>query len=337
VSEAAGHGLPTKAGDDVPRTIVSRASPADRVFRGILRAAGLSVLVITALILVFLVIQARTALAAEGFRLLTTPGLTPGDNGFGVAALLPYSVVIAVIAIIFAVPAGFAAALYISEYAPPRLRRPLIAVVDVMAALPSIVVALWGLIFLMPRILGTNSWLGHYLGYIPVFHVPANSAPTEFVGSSFIAGLVVSILVAPIITSLSRQAFSQAPQGEREAAYALGSTRWGMVRTVVLPFGRAGMIGSSMLGLGRALGETIVVSFILVLNSNSALFSWHVLQSGGNSITSEIANNIFVFDARGRSFLMAAGLVLFAATLSINTLASILVNRSRSGATTQVD
>jgi phosphate transport system permease protein len=337
VSEAAGHGLPVGPGDDVPRTIVSRASPADRVFRGILRAAGFSVLVITALILVFLVIQARTALAAEGFRLLTVSGLTPGNDQFGVAALLPYSVLIAVIAIVFAVPAGYAAALYISEYAPVRLRRPLIAVVDVMAALPSIVVALWALIYLMPRILGTESWLSRYLGFIPLFKVPVNTAPTDFVGSTFIAGVAVSILVVPIITSLSRQAFSQAPQGEREAAYALGSTRWGMVRTVVLPFGRAGMIGSSMLGLGRALGETIVVSFILVLNSNSALFSPHMLQSGGNSITSEIANNIFVFDARGRSFLMAAGLVLFAATLSINTLASILVNRSRSGATTQVD
>lgn len=337
MSEAAGHGLPAGPGADVPRTIVSRASPADRLFRGILRTAGFAVLVITALILVFLVIQARTALAAEGFRLITTSTLTPGNNQFGVAALLPYSVLIAVIAIAFAVPAGFATALYISEYAPAGLRRPLIALVDVMAALPSIVVALWGLKFLMPQILGTDSWLGHYLGFIPLFRVPANPAPFELVGSSFIAGVIVSILVAPIITSLSRQAFSQAPQGEREAAYALGSTRWGMVRTVVLPFGRAGMIGASMLGLGRALGETIVVSFILVLNSNSALFSPHMLQSGGNSITSEIANNIFVFDSRGKSFLMAAGLVLFAATLSINSLASILVNRSRSGATTQVD
>jgi phosphate transport system permease protein len=337
VSEAAAHGLPLEPGDDVPRTIVARASPADRVFRGILRGAGLSVLVITAMILVFLVIQARTALAAEGFRLLTTSTVTPGDNQFGVGALLPYSALIALIAVAIAVPAGFAAALYISEYAPARLRRSLIAVVDVLAAVPSIVLALWGLIFLMPRILGLESWLGHYLGFIPLFRIPPNATPTELVGSSFIAGVVVSMLVLPIIISLSRQVFSQAPQGEREAAYALGSTRWGMVRTVVLPFGRAGMIGASMLGLGRALGETIVVSFILVLNTSSAHFNPHMLESGGNSITSEIANNIFVFDTRGRSFLMAAGLILFATTLAINTLASIVVNRSRSGAATQAD
>jgi phosphate transport system permease protein len=337
VTEAAGHGLPSGPSDDVPRTIVSRPSPADRVYRGILRGAGLSVLVITAMILLFLILQARTALAAEGFRLLTTATVTSGNNQFGVAALLPYSALVAVIAVAIAVPGGFAAALYISEYAPARLQRPLIAVIDVLAAVPSIVLALWGFIYLMPRILGLESWLGHYLGFIPVFRVPANPTPTELVGSVFIAGVVVSMLVLPIVTSLSRQVFSQAPQGEREAAYALGSTRWGMVKTVVLPFGRAGMIGASMLGLGRALGETIVVSFILIINSHSATFSLHMLQSGGNTITSEIANNIFVADTRGKSFLMAAGLVLFAATLTINSLASIVVNRSRSGAATQAD
>jgi phosphate transport system permease protein len=337
VTEAAGHGLPAGPSDDVPRAIVSRASPADRVYRGILRGAGLSVLVITAMILLFLIIQARTALAAEGFRLLTTSTLTSGNNQFGVGALLPYSVLVALIAVTIAVPGGFAAALYISEYASAGLRRPLIAVIDVLAAVPSIVLALWGFIYLMPRILGLESWLGHYFGFILFFRVPANPTPTELVGSVFIAGVVVSMLVLPIVTSLSRQVFSQAPQGEREAAYALGSTRWGMVKTVVLPFGRAGMIGASMLGLGRALGETIVVSFILIINSHSATFSPHMLQSGGNTITSEIANNIFVFGTRGKSFLMAAGLILFAATLGINSLASIVVSRSRSGAATQAD
>jgi phosphate transport system permease protein len=337
VTETALSPLPRDSDGDVPRRIVARPSGGDRVYRGILRSGGYAILVITAMILVFLVIQAKSALAAEGFRLLTTAGVTPGDKQFGVAALLPYSMLIAVIAVAIAVPTGFATALYISEYAPVRLRRPLIAVTDVLAAMPSIVVALWGLIFLMPRILGLNAWLGNHLGFIPIFRIPANPTPTELVGSSFIAGVVVSILVVPIITSLSRQAFSQSPQGEREAAYALGSTRWGMVRTVVLPFGRAGMIGASMLGLGRAMGETIVVSFILVLNSSSAQFSFHMLQSGGNSITSEIANNIFVFDSKGRAFLMAAGLVLFVATLAVNTIASIVVNRSRSGEATQAD
>ncbi len=332
--EAAAHGLPADPRDDVPRTIVARASPADRIYRGILRAAGISVLVITAMILAFLIIQARSALAAEGFRLLTTAGVAPGTNDFGVAVLLPDSILIALIALAIAVPAGFAAALYISEYAPAALRQPLIAVVDVLASIPSIVFALWGLIFLMPRILGLEGWLGRYLGFIPIFGTGADATPIKLVGSTFIAGAVVSMMVLPIIISLSRQVFSQAPQGEREAAYALGSTRWGMVRTVVLPFGRAGMIGASMLGLGRALGETIAVSFILTL---SPVFNPHMLESGGNSITAEIANFIFVFDKKGQAFLIAAGLILFATTLVINTLASIVTNRSRSGASTQAD
>jgi phosphate transport system permease protein len=335
VGVAVGHALPADPADDAPRKIVSRPSTADRIYRMVLRAAGLSVLVITAMILVFLFLQAWPAIRAEGYKLITTSTLTPGNNQFGVAALLPYSAYVAIIALAIAVPAGFAAALYISEYAPDRLRRPLIAVVDVLAAIPSIVFALWGLIFLMPVILGFEGWLGKYFGWIPIFKVPVNASETQLVGSTFIAGAVVSMLVLPIIISLSRQVFSQAPQGEREAAYALGSTRWGMVRTVVLPFGRAGMIGSSMLGLGRALGETIVVSFILVINSSSATFDPHMLESGGNTVTSEIANNIFVFDKRGVSFLLAAGLILFATTLCINTVASIVVSRSRSGAATQ--
>jgi phosphate transport system permease protein len=334
VGEAAVQVLPLDAGDDVPRTIASRASAADRVYRGMLRAAGISVLVITAMILVFLVIQSWPALRAEGFGLLTTAGTAPGGNDFGVAVLLPDSAIIAIIALAIAVPAGLAAALYISEYAPDRLRRPLIAVVDVLAAIPSIVFALWGLIFLVPRILGFEGWLSKYLGWIPIFSTQSNPTAIDLVDSRFIAGVVVSLMVLPIIISLSRQVFSQAPQGEREAAYALGSTRWGMVRTVVLPFGRAGIIGASMLGLGRALGETIAVSFILVVNP---LLTIHVLESGGNSITAQIANNILVADARGRSFLIAAGLILFATTLVINTLASIVVSRSRSGAATQAD
>ncbi len=139
------------------------------------------------------------------------------------------------------------------------------------------------------------------------------------------------MMVMPIVISLSRQAFSQAPQGEREAAYALGATRWGMVRTVVLPFGRAGIIGSGMLGLGRALGETVAVSFILVPNT---AFDPRILESGGNSITDEIATHIFDFGSNGLPYLFAAGLVLFAMTLVINSLAAIVISRSRSGAAT---
>lgn len=322
-------------GEDTPRPIASRPAPADRIFRLILRAAGIMVLVITGSILLFLVLRAVGAFGDEGFKFFTISTLQ-APRLYGVAALLPDTVLIAIIALVVALPAGLAAAIYISEYAPSALRRPLIAVIDLLAAVPSIVFALWGFLFFMPRILGTASWLSRHLSLIPCAGNPLANTPQNagFVGSTFIAGVVVGMLVVPIITSLCRQVFSQAPQGEREAAYALGATRWGMVRTVVLPFGRAGIIGSAMLGLGRALGETIVVTFILVPNAG---FTCHALESGGNSITKEIAMHVLDFGTTQLPYLFASGLVLFVMTLIINTLAAIVINRSRSGAATQAD
>ena len=318
--------------DDVPRAIVTRVSAQDRVFRAILRAGGMTVLLITSLILIFLTLKSLGALKRAGFGFLTTKSFTPEtSNHFGIAGLLPGSAEIAIIALVIAMPVGVAVALYISEYAPTAIRGGMIAVIDLMAAIPSIVYALWGLFFLMPRILGLNAWLAHYLGFIPILRVPGQITLASLVGSPFIAGIVVSLMVIPIITSLSRQVFSQAPQGEREAAYALGSTKWGMVRTVVLPFGRAGVIGASMLGLGRALGETIAVTLIL---TQTFFFTIHIVQGGGNSITAEIANNYRVFDAKGIAALLACGLALFVSTLIINSLASVVISRSRSGAAT---
>src|SRR5215813_5177602 len=310
-------GPPSAPSDDRPRTIVTSVSGGDRIFRFVMRMAGLAVLLITGLILVFLVLRSLTAFRAVGFHFFTTSTWFINTNQFGIAAILPLGVLIAVIALIIAVPVGLATALFIAEYAPPRLRRTLIAVIDLMAAIPSIIVALFGLYFVMPRILGTTAWLSHHLGFIPFFHNPLPNAPASWVASTFIAGVMVSVMVIPIITSLSRQVFSQAPQGEREAAYALGSTKWGMIRTVVLPYGRAGVIGASMLGLGRALGETIVVSFIL---TPIYVFNWHVLESGGNSVTYMIANRVLDAGPKEISALFAAGLILFTMTLVINTI-----------------
>jgi len=325
---------PAFTDDDRPRTIVIRASPGDLIFRGVLRAAGIAVLVMTAGILAFLAVQSVPAFKAVGFRFFTTSTWFISSNQFGIAAILPLGVLIALIALIIAIPVGLATALFISEYAPPRLRRILIAVIDLMAATPSIIVALFGLYFLEPRILGTSAWLAHHLGFIPVFRFSLSNFPGNYVGSTFIAGVVVSILVIPIITALTRQVFSQAPQGEREAAYALGATRWGMIRTVVLPYGRAGMIGASMLGLGRALGETVAVSFIL---TPIFALSFHVLQAGGNSPTFMIASHILEAGSKEISALMAAGMALFVMTLLVNTVAAIIINRSRSGATASAD
>jgi len=327
-------GPPSSPSDDRPRPIVGSVAPGDRVFRLAMRAAGLSVLLITGLILVFLILRSLTAFRAVGFGFFTTSNWFINTNQFGIAAILPLGILIALLSLVIAVPVGLATALFISEYAPPRLRRTLIALIDLMAAIPSIIVALFGLYFVMPRILGTCAWLAHHLDFIPIFRNRLPNAPGSFVASTFIAGVVVSVLVIPVITSLSRQVFSQAPPGEREAAYALGSTKWGMIRTVVIPFGRAGMIGASMLGLGRALGETIAVSFIL---TPLFVFNYHVLEPGGNSVTYMIANFVLEAGTKEISALFAAGLVLFGLTLVVNTIAAVIINRSRSGAGASAD
>jgi phosphate transport system permease protein len=322
---------PTPADDDAPRAIVSRSSRSDQVFRGILRIAGLSTFAITSLILVFLIIRSSWAFRTDGFSFFTKQNWIFVGNQFGVGGLLPDTLIIAVIASIFGIPVALATAIFISEYAPAGTRRVLIAVIDLMAAIPSIIYGVWGRFFLMPRAIGVMSWVAGHLSWFPPFKVTIEYTPSTFVGSPFLAGLVVSLMIIPIVTSLSREVFSQAPQGEREGAYALGSTRWGMVRTVVFPFGKGGAIGACMLGIGRALGETIAVLLIV-----SAIFklNWHVVQSGGNSIAALIAGLWNSSSPNQLSALMAAGLVLFAITLVVNSLAAIIIGRSRSGAAT---
>src|SRR5215469_11859546 len=188
-------GPPSAPSDDRPRTIVTSVSHGDRIFRFVMRMAGLAVLLITGLILVFLVLRSLAAFRAVGFHFFTTSTWFINTNQFGIAAILPLGILIA---LIIAVPVGLATALFISEYAPPRLRRSLIAVIDLMAAIPSIIVALFGLYFVMPRILGTTAWLSHHLGFILFFHNPLPNAPASWVGSTFIAGVMVSVMVIPI-------------------------------------------------------------------------------------------------------------------------------------------
>ncbi|MEV4561087.1 phosphate ABC transporter permease subunit PstC [Kitasatospora sp. NPDC049285] len=317
---------------DRPRPISAPASPSDQVFRGVLRAAGLSVFALMGLIAFFLLLRGATALRAAGWSFLTEERWRTAAHSFGIAAVLPNGILIAVIALCIAVPVALTAALFISEYAPARLRPALISLVDLMAAIPSIVYGLWGLFFLQPRIVGFCRWLANHTGgALPFFRVRTGDIATSYTSSTFIAGTVVSLMIIPIITSLSREVFSQAPAGEREGAYALGSTRWGMVRTVVLPFGRGGVIGAVMLGFGRAMGETIAVALII-----SPVFrvAWHVLENGSSSISALIALRYGESDTLSLSALMAAGLVLFALTLLVNVAAGFIISRSRSGAST---
>jgi len=312
-----------------PRPIKAPSSPADKVFHGVLYAAGFAVLVMTGLIALFLVLKAAGVLHQVGWRFLTNFEWRLFGNHIGVGAVLIDGTIIAIISLVIAVPAALAIALFISEYAPPGLRRAMIALIDLMAALPSILYGLWGFYFLMPRVVGSERWLSDHLGFIPFLRVPYTTFQAGyFENSTLLAGLIVSLMIIPIVAAISRQVFSQAPPNEREAAYALGSTRWGMIRTVVLPYGRGGVIGAVMLGFGRAMGETVVITIIL-----SPVFTivTHISQSGGNSIASLIANFASESSPQALAALIAAGLVLFVVTLLVNAVASVIVARSRSG------
>ena len=309
----------------VRRAIADLPSRADRAFRRITTGAGLAMLAILVVIGFFLIYRSGPAFDASGFGFFTTVKFDAANGMLGVLGLLYGTVVVALIAICVAVPLSILAALYITEYAGGRLRGFLTGLVDLLAAIPSLLYGLWGFSFLGPQVVPVSAWLTDNFGWFPPF---AHQDNTLFLNSMFIAGLIVSLMVLPITTSVIREVFSQTPPGEKEAALALGSTRWGMVKTVVLPFGRGGIIGGSMLGLGRALGETIAVSLLL---PQVPQITTHVLQFGGATISGFIANNSGA-SGLALSGLMAAGLVLFVFTLVTNFTASVIISRSRSGA-----
>ncbi|MFI1965594.1 phosphate ABC transporter permease subunit PstC [Streptomyces pathocidini] len=323
------------AGVEAPRRLYADPGLPDRIFRSVARGGGGLVLAVMLLVGGFLLYRAWQALSKAGWGFVTTEAWEPDAGNFGIAAVLTGTVLIALVAIAVAVPLAVGSALYISEYAPPRLRRTLVSVVDLMAAVPSVVYGLWGLFFFQSHVLGTARWIATYLGWIPLFTVdgadPTDPLATEtvFTSSTFIAGVVVAMMVAPIACSVMREVFSQAPVGEREGAYALGATRWGMIRSVVLPFGKGGVIGGTMLGLGRALGETIAVYLII---SPVFVIQPHLLQNGTSSVAALIALRFGEASEFGMSALMAAGLALFLMTLVVNFAASSIVARSRSGA-----
>ncbi|MCW2540152.1 MAG: phosphate transporter permease subunit PstC [Frankiales bacterium] len=332
--------------EDDPRPLESALGRDDRVFRGLLRTGGLTVLTIMVLVGVFLLYKGGSALRSAGWSFFSVSSWQPdaGHGHFGIAGVLLGTVLIALVAICIAVPLATGTALYISEYAPRRLKQTLISLVDLMAAVPSVVYGLWGFFLLQPDVLvhgaegkGLPRWLATYFGWVPFLKVDGYqprdplATPTVLTSSTLIAGVVVAMMVTPIICSIMREVFSQAPVGEREGAFALGATRWGMIRSVVLPFGKGGMIGGAMLGLGRAMGETIAVYMII-----SPLYAIqpHILQSGASSVSALIALQYGAATPFGTSALMAAGLALFLLTLVVNFGASAIVARSRSGAAT---
>jgi len=337
-SSSESHAALGPGGMHVKRKLKSRRSLTDQVFRGIARVGGSMALVIMILVGGFLLFRAIPALRKAGWAFLTTPQWNPNGGGFGIAAVMVGTVLIALVALAVAVPLSFGTALYISEYAPRRVQRFLISTIDLMAAVPSVIFGMWGAYLLQWRLDSVARWISDWFYWIPLFTVPGvgRNDPlvtmTSYTSSTFMAGTVVGLMITPIAAAIMREAFSQAPVGEREGAYALGATRWGMIRAVVLPFGKGAMVGGTMLGLGRALGETMAVLLII-----SPVFAYqpYILQHGASSIASMIALQFTEATPFGLSALFAAGLTLFSVTMLVNFIAARVVARSRSGAVSE--
>lgn len=324
---------------DRPRRLDPGTTGADQTFLMTIAVVGLLVVVVVGAIGVFLGYQAIPTFRRYGLAFLTHTGFDPTKNSVGILGAIVGTVEIAVLALLMAFPLALCTALYITEYAPRWARSLLVSVLDLMAALPSIVVGAVGLFLLLPNITFVARWLNQWLGWMPWFSVRgANPAAANFVQkfyyqSAFSASVVVAIMVIPLTASVMRGVFAQTPVGEREAALALGSTRWGVVRTVVLPFGRGGVIGGTMLGLGRALGETIAVLFALQVAFDVKV---RILENGALTISYLVANYFEDSTKQQLSALLAAGFVLFLMTLAVNSAAAVVVGRSRSGADTDL-
>ena len=292
-------------------------------FRGVSIAAGAMVLVIIAAIAIFLISKAAPALRANTANFLTYTGWFPNEAQprFGIAALAFGTVLTSVIALLVAVPVALGIALFLSHYAPRRLATPLGFVIDLLAAVPSVVFGLWGRDVFLGPVRDFSVWLNHYFGWIPLF-----GGDGPFGRSILLGSLVLAIMVLPIVTSLSREVFRQTPTMNEEAALALGATKWEMIRTAVLPYGKPGVIAAVMLGLGRALGETIALAMTL---GTVFTISVNVIENGGNSIAANIANTFGEANATGRGALIASGLLLFAITLVVNVAARTIIYRRR--------
>jgi phosphate transport system permease protein len=328
--------------EDVPRVLGVRHSWPDRLFLHGARAVGLFTLVLVGSIGVFLALQAQPTLSHYGLGFFTEQRWLPSQDVVGIAAVFVGTVEVAAIALVIAFPLSLLTALYISDWAPASLRPALVRAVDLMAAVPGIVFGLWVLLFIQPHATHVAHWFSKYFGWIPFFRVHTdvdypiwNQAPgyAAYQGSAFIAAIAVSMMIFPMATSVMREVFAEAPAGEKEAAVALGATRWAMVRTVVLPFGRSGIVGGTMLALGRALGETISVVLII---SQAFQIKPNVLESGTATISSMIAIGYKEATPAQLSALLTCGFVLFLMTLAVNTVAARIVARGRSGAGTEI-
>jgi phosphate transport system permease protein len=288
--------------------------------------AGAFVLLVLAAIAIFLVVRSLPAFSHDTKSFWTTFEWLPDNSPavFGVAALAFGTALSAVLALVMAFPVAVAVALFISDYAPRRLARWLGYVTDLLAAVPSVVFGLWGLFWLVPHLTPLQHWLADNLGFIPLF-ADSKSVTANASRSIFAASVVLAIMVLPIISAIAREVFRQVDPALKEAALGLGSTRWEMIRTAVIPPSKGGLAGATILGLGRALGETIAVA--LVLGSSYAV-NFKVLIPGKNTIAANIATQFGEAGRIGRPALIASGLVLFAMTMAVTLLARWIIYRA---------
>jgi phosphate transport system permease protein len=301
----------------------------DRLFAGLARGSGGLVVAIVAFVGIFLLALAIPALADNNSSFLFSRIWEPGGDNprFGIAALFYTTLISSIIAMLIAVPIAVGVALFTTYYSPKRLAAPVSHAIDLLAAVPSIIYGLWGILFFAPILRPVINGLASALGWIPIFEKPA----TDNLGVVFTASVVLAIMILPVVTAISREIFAQTPVEHREGALALGATRWEMIRMAVLPYGRSGVVSASMLGLGRALGETVAVLIILSVPNgndpwNSSIFA------GGETFASKIANNAAEFDSPEKTgAYIAAGLVLFVVTFLVNSAARIIVARSGPG------
>lgn len=310
------------------REIKTYYTKVDKVFRGFVSASALFSLVVLLLIAAFLLYRGFEIFADFGLGFITTSKWdigNPEDTStavLGIGAMLVGSVVTAFVAILVAIPFAIATALFIEYYAPRFLRTLLTAVLDLVAAVPSVIYGIWGYVVLLPLVEDWSATLYKYLNWFPLFDVQT----PIFGRSPLLAGLLLAVMILPIVTSVAREVYGQAPRDLVDASYALGGTKWGGIKTVVLPFGRSGLVGGAMLGLGRAMGETVAVYLTLNLVFK---VNFQILASSGGNVASLIANKFGEATAYELKALMAAGLVLFLVTLLVNFFATVIVNRSR--------
>jgi len=293
-----------------------RRRTGDRLFAGTATGAALVILAVLAGVAVFLVVEAWPAVTAD-------PSEISGGKGLVryIAPLAFGTLLAAAIACIVAIPLAISVALFISHFAPPRLAQPLSYVIDLLAAIPSVIYGLWGVAVLGPAAVGAQNWLADHLGWFPLFKGPASATGRTML----VAGLVLAVMILPIITAVARSVFVQTPRRLQEAAMALGATRWEMIRMTVLPFGKSAMISASMLGLGRALGETMAVAIVLSVSGD---VTFNLISSANPStIAANIALNFKEATPERQSLLIATGLVLFVVTFLVNFAARWVAGR----------